>query len=126
MSAAPQLDLWLALAAGRLLLHRSDDAGLTRLAATRLDTTSPQALSASIASGGTRSRRRVVGQPASVAITAPPPTPIGSNHRFSRIGTSSICTLTTADKPNAPSAAKPPATPPSHTNSAKAMVRSCR
>lgn len=51
MSAAPQLDLWLALAAGRLLLHRSDDAGLTRLAATRLDTTSPQALSASIANG---------------------------------------------------------------------------
>jgi hypothetical protein len=51
MSAAPQLDLWLALAAGRLLLRRSDDAGLTRLAATRLDTTSPQALSASIASG---------------------------------------------------------------------------
>lgn len=51
MSATPQLELWLALAAGRLLLRRSDDAGLTRIAATRLDTASPQALSASIASG---------------------------------------------------------------------------
>ena len=52
MSATPQLDLLLALAAGRLLLRRSDDAGLTRIAAAHLDTTSPQALSSSIASGG--------------------------------------------------------------------------
>lgn len=51
MSATPQLDLLLALAAGRLLLRRSDDAGLTRIAAAHLDTTSPQALSSSIASG---------------------------------------------------------------------------
>ena len=41
MSATPQLDLLLALAAGRLLLRRSDDAGLTRIAAAQAALNTP-------------------------------------------------------------------------------------
>jgi len=44
------IDLWLALAAGRLLLRRPDDAGLTRLVAAHLATDSPRQLAESIAS----------------------------------------------------------------------------
>jgi len=49
--APPPAGLWLALAAGRLLLRRTDDAGLRRIAASQLVTDSPDALSASIAAG---------------------------------------------------------------------------
>lgn len=49
--APPPVGLWLALAAGRLLLRRPDDGGLRRIAASRLVTDSPDALSASIAAG---------------------------------------------------------------------------
>ncbi len=45
------LDLWLALAAGRLLLRRPDDPGLLRLAAPYLATDTPQHLAEAIASG---------------------------------------------------------------------------
>ena len=48
---AGQLELWLALAAGRLLLQRPDDAGLRRLAATRLAVDTPEQLAESIAAG---------------------------------------------------------------------------
>jgi hypothetical protein len=43
------LDLWLALAAGRLLLRRPDDPGLLRLAAPHLATDTPQHLAEAIA-----------------------------------------------------------------------------
>ena len=49
--APPPVGLWLALAAGRLLLRRPDDGGLRRIAASQLVTDSPDALSASIAAG---------------------------------------------------------------------------
>ena len=45
------LDLWLALAAGRLLLRRPDDPGLQRLAAPHLATDTPQHLAEAIARG---------------------------------------------------------------------------
>ena len=45
------LDLWLALAAGRLLLRRPGDAGLQRLAALRLAVDTPQHLAEAIAAG---------------------------------------------------------------------------
>ncbi len=48
------LDLWLALAAGRLLLRRPDDAGLLRLSARHLPTATPQQLAEGIASGADR------------------------------------------------------------------------
>lgn len=44
-------DLWLALAAGRMLLRRPDDAGLIRIASAHLATDTPQQLAESIASG---------------------------------------------------------------------------
>ena len=44
-------DLWLALAAGRMLLRRPDDAGLIRIASAHLATDTPQQLADSIASG---------------------------------------------------------------------------
>lgn len=47
---SPLLDLWLALAAGRLLLRRPDDPGLLRLAARHLPTGTPQQLAEGIAS----------------------------------------------------------------------------
>ena len=49
--APPPVGLWLALAAGRLLLRRSDDAGLRRIAVVHLDTATPAALSSAIAAG---------------------------------------------------------------------------
>ena len=44
-------DLWLALAAGRMLLRRPDDAGLIRIASAHLATDTPQQLADSIANG---------------------------------------------------------------------------
>ena len=49
--AGPVLDLWLALAAGRLLLRRPDDEGLRRLVGARLPMDDPQHLSQAIADG---------------------------------------------------------------------------
>ena len=48
-AAVPLLDLWLALAAGRLLLRRPDDPGLKRIAARHLPIDTPERLSAAIA-----------------------------------------------------------------------------
>ncbi len=48
------LNLWLALAAGRLLLRRPDDAGLIRIVAPHLPADTPQQLAESIANGNER------------------------------------------------------------------------
>lgn len=49
--APPPAGLWLALAAGRLLLRRGDDPGLRRIAASHLATDGADALAAAVAAG---------------------------------------------------------------------------